>query len=191
MTSDFVTDVLSDLLQHSLRIVLCGTAAGTTSAAERAYYAHPQNKFWRILHETRLTPEQLQPRQYHSLLQHGIGLTDLVKIAAGMDRATLPKLSAADRARLSRAVTTFRPRFLAFTSKTAGQKFFGGTRDYGEQRERLGDTRVWILPSTSGAANGSWQPGVWHRFAEAVRAAGTPSPLRTQGPITTNPYGEE
>ena len=98
----FVTDVLSDLLQHSLRLVLCGTAAGTTSAAERAYYAHPQNKFWKILHETRLTPEQLQPRQYRSLLQHGIGLTDLVKVAAGMDRATLPRLSIADRARLDR-----------------------------------------------------------------------------------------
>lgn len=167
-----MTDVLSDLLQPSLRIVLCGTAAGATSAAERAYYAHPQNKFWKILHETRLTPEQLQPREYRSLLQHGIGLTDLVKLAAGMDRATLPKLSAADRARLHTAIATFRPRFLGFTSKTAGQKFFGCKRDYGEQREPIGDTRVWILPSTSGAANGSWQPEIWHRFAAAARAAG-------------------
>ena len=28
-----MTDVLRDLLQNSLRVVLCGTAAGTTSAA--------------------------------------------------------------------------------------------------------------------------------------------------------------
>jgi TDG/mug DNA glycosylase family protein len=166
-----MTDVLSDLLQHSLRIVLCGTAAGTTSAAERAYYAHRQNKFWKILHETRLTPELLQPHQYRSLLQHGIGLTDLVKAGAGMDRATLPKLTAADRARLSHAIATFRPQFLAFTSKTAGQKFFGGKRDYGEQFELIGDTMVWILPSTSGAANGSWRPEIWHRFADEVRGA--------------------
>ena len=55
-----------------------GTAAGTTSAAERAYYAHRQNKFWKILHETRLTPELLRPHQFRSLLQHRIGLTDLV-----------------------------------------------------------------------------------------------------------------
>jgi TDG/mug DNA glycosylase family protein len=89
-----------------------------------------------------------------------------------MDRATLPKLTAADRARLSKAVATFRPQFLAFTSKTAGQKFFDGRRDYGEQVELIGYTRVWILPSTSGAANGSWQPEIWHRFADSVRAAG-------------------
>jgi double-stranded uracil-DNA glycosylase len=167
-----VTDVLNDLLQHALRIVLCGTAAGTTSAAERAYYAHRQNKFWKILHETRLTPELLQPQQYRTVLQYGIGLTDLVKAGAGMDRATLPKLTAADRARLRTAIATYRPRFLAFTSKTAGQKFFDGKRDYGEQAEPIGDTRVWILPSTSGAANGSWQPEIWHRFANEVRAAG-------------------
>jgi TDG/mug DNA glycosylase family protein len=167
-----VTDVLSDLLQPSLRIVLCGTAAGTTSAVQRAYYAHRQNKFWTILHETRLTPERLRPRQYRELLQYRIGLTDLVKAGAGMDRATLPKLTAADRARLNTAIARFRPQFLAFTSKTAGQKFFGGKRDYGEQPEPIGDTRVWILPSTSGAANGSWRPEIWHRFADEVRAAG-------------------
>ena len=167
-----MTDVLSDLLQHSLRVVLCGTAAGTTSAAERAYYAHKQNKFWKILHETGLTPAPLRPHQFRDLLQYRIGLTDLVKAGAGMDRATLPKLTAGDRTRLSDAIATFRPQFLAFTSKTAGQKFFDGKRDYGEQSELIGDTRVWILPSTSGAANGSWRPEIWHRFADEVRAAG-------------------
>jgi len=166
-----VTDVLRDLLQGQLRIVLCGTAAGTTSAAQRAYYAHKQNKFWKILHETGLTPELLQPHQYRDLLRHRIGLTDLVKAGAGMDRATLPKLTAADRRRLTDSIVTFRPGFLAFTSKTAGQKFFDGRRDYGEQIERIGDTRIWILPSTSGAANGSWRPEIWHRFADEVRAA--------------------
>jgi double-stranded uracil-DNA glycosylase len=171
-TIALVTDVLSDLLQHSLRVVLCGTAAGTTSAAERAYYAHRQNKFWKILHETGLTPELLQPHQFRSLLQHRIGLTDLVKAGVGMDRAVLPKLTTADRARLNNAIAAFRPQFLAFTSKTAGQKFFGGTRGYGEQFELIGETRVWILPSTSGAANGSWRPEIWHRFADEVRAAG-------------------
>ena len=104
-----MTDVLRDLLQEQLQIVLCGTAAGTTSAAARAYYAHRQNKFWKILHETRLTPELLQPHQYRTLLQYRIGLTDLVKAGAGMDRATLPKLTAADRQRLSDSIVTFRP----------------------------------------------------------------------------------
>ena len=164
-----VTDVLKDLLQDSLQVVLCGTAAGTTSAAARAYYAHKQNKFWKILHETGLTPERLQPHQYRNLLQYRIGLTDLVKADAGMDRATLPKLTPADRTRLNDSIVACRPKFLAFTSKTAGQRFFDSKRDYGEQAERIADVRIWILPSTSGAANGSWRPEIWHRFADQIR----------------------
>ena len=162
-------DILQDLLREQLRVVLCGTAASTVSAAAGAYYANKQNKFWKILHETKLTPEPLQPHQYRDLLRHGIGLTDLVKTHFGMDNQ-IPLSSLADpRARLSASITTFRPTFLGFTSKTAGEKFFGGKRDYGEQAERIGETRIWILPSTSGAANGSWRPEVWHRFADKVK----------------------
>lgn len=153
-------------------MVLCGTAASTVSAAAGAYYANKQNKFWNILYETKLIPEPLQPHQYRDLLRYGIGLTDLVKTHFGMDHQ-IPLSDLDDpRARLSASIAAFRPAFLAFTSKTAGQKFFGGQRDYGEQAERIGDTRVWILPSTSGAANGSWRPEIWHRFADEVRASG-------------------
>ena len=164
-------DILQDLLQDGLQIVLCGTAVGTASAIAGAYYAHKQNKFWKILHETGLTPELLQPHQYRDLLRHRIGLTDFVKTHSGMDhQIPLSELAEMSRVRLGAAIATFRPQFLAFTSKNAGQRFLGGSRDYGEQTERIAGTRIWILPSTSGAANGSWRPEIWHRFAESVRA---------------------
>jgi TDG/mug DNA glycosylase family protein len=54
-------DILGDLLDESLQVVLCGSAASTASAAASAYYAHKQNKFWKILHETGLTAELLEP----------------------------------------------------------------------------------------------------------------------------------
>jgi TDG/mug DNA glycosylase family protein len=164
-------DVLQDVLQDSLRVVLCGTAVGTASARAGAYYAHKQNKFWRILHETGLTPELLRPRQYRELLRYGIGLTDFVKTHFGMDhQIPLAELAEVSRARLRASMIKFRPAYLAFTSKAGGQRFLSGERDYGEQIERIGDTRIWILPSTSGAANGSWRPEVWHKFADEVRA---------------------
>ena len=37
---------LEDLLRPGLRLVICGTAAGTQSAAINAYYAGPANRFW-------------------------------------------------------------------------------------------------------------------------------------------------
>ena len=165
-------DVLDDLLGESLQVVFCGTAAGTASAKAGAYYAHQQNKFWTILHETRLTAELLQPQQYRDLLNYRIGLTDLVKTHFGMDhQIPLSRLGEVSRTRLRASILACRPRFLAFTSKTAGQRFLGDKRDYGEQIELIADTRIWILPSTSGAANGAWRSEIWHEFAERVRSA--------------------
>jgi TDG/mug DNA glycosylase family protein len=166
-------DVLHDLLEPSLRLVLCGTAASAVSAKASAYYANPQNKFWRMLHETGLTPTQLQPQQFRDLLQYRIGLTDLVKTHSGMDHQVRSGFGADARGRLRASILKYQPEFLAFTSKAAGQNFLGGKRDYGEQSETLSATRIWILPSTSGAANGSWRPEIWHEFAGRVRAAGT------------------
>jgi TDG/mug DNA glycosylase family protein len=164
-------DVLQDLLQDSLDVVLCGSAVGTASALAGAYYAYRQNKFWTILCETGLTPALLQPHQYRELLQHRIGLTDFVKTHSGMDHEIpLSKLAEDSRARLTASMMKYRPKFLAFTSKNAGQRFLGGKRDYGEQIKRIAETRIWILPSTSGAARGSWRPEIWHAFAERVRA---------------------
>lgn len=166
-----VPDILQDVLEDSLDIVLCGMAAGTASAMAKAYYAHKQNKFWTILHETGLTPALLRPHQYRDLLRHRIGLTDLVKTHSGMDhQIPLSKLRLDARSRLHNSIALYRPKFLAFTSKAAGQGFLGGKRAYGEQTERIAGTRIWILPSTSGAANGSWRPEVWHAFADEVRA---------------------
>ena len=163
-------DILHDLLDQSLQIVLCGTAAGTVSALAGAYYANSQNKFWKILHETKLTPELVQPHQYRDLLRYRIGLTDFVKTHSGMDhQLPLSELRESARVRLRQSIEMYRPKFLAFTSKAAGQNFLGGKREYGEQIELIGDTRIWILPSTSGAANGSWRPEIWHRFADRVR----------------------
>ena len=176
-------DVLQDLLEDSLDVVLCGMAAGTASARARAYYAHKQNKFWKILYEIGLTSALLQPHQYRDLLQHRIGLTDLVKTHSGMDhQIPLAKLRLDARSRLSHSVALYRPKFLAFTSKAAGQGFIGGKRDYGEQTERIADTRIWILPSTSGAANGSWRPDVWHAFADRVRAVTFVVPALSRDP---------
>src|SRR3954463_7556042 len=126
---DVLQDVLQDVLEDSLTVVLCGMAAGTASARAKAYYAHKQNKFWRILHETGLTPALLQPHQYRDLLQHRIGLTDLVKTHSGMDhQIPLSKLRLEARSRLRHSIEAFRPKFLGFTSKAAGQGFLGGSR---------------------------------------------------------------
>jgi hypothetical protein len=113
--------VLPDLVKPGLRIVFCGTAAGTVSAARGAYYAHPQNRFWMALHTFGLTPRKLNPEEYNELPQWGLGLTDIAKHVSGMDRelpagALGPDACAALKAKIAAA----QPEWLAFTASPPG-----------------------------------------------------------------------
>jgi TDG/mug DNA glycosylase family protein len=62
------------------------------------------------------------------------------------------------------------PHFLAFTSLTAGRAVMGKKALTGEQPERIGQTRVWILPSPSPLADNHWDIAPWRALAKAVRA---------------------
>ncbi len=169
--------ILPDVLQAGLSLVFCGTAAGRRSAAERAYYAHPGNLFWRALFEAGLTPRQLAPADYPLLPHYGIGLTDLAKRHAGND-SELPR-DAFDVPDLFARIERHRPQWLAFTSKNAARATLGHAVDYGVQRDCLGSTRLFVLPSPSGQARGHWSLAPWlvlgrlHRAVQAASATTT------------------
>lgn len=162
--------VLPDVLQPGLSIVFCGTAAGTVSAKFGAYYAHPQNKFWRVLQAVGLTPRLMSPEEYRLLPQFGIGLTDLAKHVSGMDHE-LPRdaLGAQARDALTAKILRSQPKLLAFTSLAAGRRWLGRPAGFGDCGERLGATRVWLLPSPSPAAHWNWDETRWRRLAEEAR----------------------
>lgn len=158
--------ILPDLLQRGLALVFCGTAAGKRSATERAYYAHPGNLFWRALFVSGLTPRLLVPAEFPLLPNYGIGLTDLAKHHAGNDRE-LPR-DAFDVPALIAKIETCQPRLLAFTSKHAAHAVLGRVVSYGWQRETIGDTRLFVLPSPSGQARGHWHLAPWQELAAHV-----------------------
>lgn len=169
-TASKAEPVLPDLLTPGLSIVFCGTAAGTVSAALRQYYAHPQNKFWRVLQEVNLTPRLLQPWEYPVLLRFGIGLTDLAKHSFGMDHQ-LPGGSLGKDAAVSLRgrIAQYQPDILAFTSLTGGRKFLGRNTEFGPQSATIGRTAIWVLPSPSPAAHWNWDATVWRALSDQVR----------------------
>jgi TDG/mug DNA glycosylase family protein len=161
--------ILPDVLEPGLRVVFCGTAPGTRSAMEGAYYAHPGNYFWRTLFEVGLTPVRLAPSEYRRVLDFGIGLTDVAKHHFGAD-ADLP-MGAFDAASLRRKLGRYKPRIVAFTSKNAARAgLAGGSRHLagGEQDQRIGQCRVFVLSSPSGQARGFWNIEPWRELARAV-----------------------
>ena len=162
--------MLDDVLAPGLKLVVCGTAAGTKSAALRQYYAGPGNKFWRTLFEVGLTPRQLAPSEARLLLDFGIGLTDIVKGQAGADSTLIWHGASPDS--LREKILALEPRWLCFNGKKAAQVFFGTKAiAYGEQQKRIGKTSWFVAPSTSAAANGFWDLCYWQAIADSVRAS--------------------
>jgi TDG/mug DNA glycosylase family protein len=164
--------ILPDVLAPGLDVVFCGTAAGTESARQQAYYAHPQNRFWRALHEAGFTPRLLKPAEYPLMPSFGLGLTDIAKYASGMDRELPP--GALGRAAVADArakIEAVRPRFLAFTSLTGARRFLGRADvTFGLQAERLGDTQLWALPSPSPTAGWNFDIAPWRNLSAAKAA---------------------
>jgi TDG/mug DNA glycosylase family protein len=159
-------DVLPDILVPGLRVVFCGTAAGSASARAKAYYAGPGNRFWATLEETGLTPVRLESAEFRRLPEFGIGLTDICKVLHGSDQEVGTVEFDVDglRQRLAAA----EPANLAFNGKNSARGALERDVSYGPQEEQIGGATVWVLPSTSGAARRYWEVGRWYELAETI-----------------------
>jgi TDG/mug DNA glycosylase family protein len=174
--------MLDDLLRRGLKLVVVGTAAGAASAKKQQYYSGPGNKFWRTIHAIGLTPRILAPAEARQLLAYGIGLTDLVKGQSGADTAIRFGPCAPDR--LRDLILDCGPEVVCFNGKRAALEYLSSKEAaYGEQRVGIGNSRLFVAPSTSGAASGSWDISYWHTLATLVhRFERSPHPMPVPAP---------
>jgi TDG/mug DNA glycosylase family protein len=156
--------MLPDLLKPDLKIVFCGTAAGTRSDRLQEYYAGKGNKFWCTLFVINLTDELLFPSQYEKLLGYNLGLTDLVKNKSGMD-STLVSLDFGSELLLKK-IKENRPKILCFNGKRAAEEFLLRSVNYGLQPNVIENTKLFVAPSTSNSANGFWDISYWIKLTE-------------------------
>jgi double-stranded uracil-DNA glycosylase len=141
-----------DVLAPGLRCVFCGITPGRRSSAAGHHFANPRNDFWRLLADSGLTPRQLDPSEQWSLLGLGYGLTNAAyrttKGSGDLRRGDF----AGSEERLARIAAELRPGTIAFVGKAAYQRAFGVSRcDLGLQERTLGETQLFVLPSTSPA----------------------------------------
>jgi TDG/mug DNA glycosylase family protein len=130
---------------------MVGINPGLQSAAAWRHFANPRNDFWRLLHESGLLPVALGPAEQRQILDHGIGITN----AADRPTSGSGDLRASDFAgsaeRLAALAAELHPRFLAFVGKEAYRGPFRERPALGLQGRTLGETRLFVLPSTSPA----------------------------------------
>jgi TDG/mug DNA glycosylase family protein len=146
-----VPSAVPDVLASGLDVVFCGINPGRVSAAAAAHFANPRNDFWRLLHAAGFTPRRLDPQEQFDLLRYGIGVTN----AAYRTTPGSGDLRRADFAgsaeRLERIAAELRPRAIGFVGKEAYRGAFNERPELGLQERRLGETALFVLPSTSPA----------------------------------------
>jgi TDG/mug DNA glycosylase family protein len=157
-------------------VVFCGINPGHWSAEAGAHFANPRNDFWRLLHDSGFTPRLLAPDQQFELLSFGCGLTNAAFRTTRGSSDLRRSDFAGSAERLASLALELDPELIAFVGKEAYRGAFGERPELGEQERRLGETRLFVLPSTSPANAAVPYEERLRWFDElAGRAAGKPS----------------
>lgn len=147
---------IPDLIAPGLTVLFCGINPGLYSAAVKRHFARPGNRFWPALHMAGFTTRLLAPHERHELIASGYGITSLVARATATARDLEPAELVVGRRSLARKIRTYRPQWLAVLGVGAFRTAFDRPQAaIGPQPDTWAGTRVWILPSPSGA-NGSY-----------------------------------
>jgi TDG/mug DNA glycosylase family protein len=159
------------VITTQLDVLFCGINPGLYSAATGHHFARPGNRFWPALHGAGFTERVLAPSEERELLARGCGITNIV----GRATASAAELDAAElrggRRALERKCRRFSPRWIAVLGigayRTAFERRGAG---FGEQEERVGGARVWVLPNPSGLNANHQLPDLVRLFRELRRA---------------------
>lgn len=131
-------------------------------------FASKGNPFWRLLHESGLTPVLLKPEEGARLPEFGVGLASGVRRATRTAAELTRDEQRQGAKRVARVVAELRPRYVALLGLTLYPVFFpeGTERGPGLKTELLAGARVFVLPNPSGlnrAYPGFASKLVWYR----------------------------
>jgi TDG/mug DNA glycosylase family protein len=146
-----VESAIPDILASGLRVLFCGINPGRVSAAARAHFANPRNDFWRLLHAAGFTTTPLGPDCQWDALDDGIGITNAAQRTTPGSGDLRRGDFAGAAERLERLARELHPAWIGFVGKEAYRGTFGERAHLGVQERTLGDTKLFVLPSTSPA----------------------------------------
>ncbi|MEW6638768.1 MAG: G/U mismatch-specific DNA glycosylase [Actinomycetota bacterium] len=153
-----------DLLAPGLDLIFCGYNPSLRSGRTGHHYAHPGNRFWRILFAAGVTRRLYAPEEDVDLLAGGIGFTNLCpRPTRRADELTREEIREGAEA-LLRKLRRFRPRAVAYTGIGVYRWFRATSKvGWGVQEESVvpGVTDV-VVPSPSGLNRMSFEELVEH-----------------------------
>ncbi|MCW2735707.1 mismatch-specific DNA-glycosylase [Nocardioides sp.] len=178
---------------QQLRLLFVGINPGLWTAATQTHFARPGNRFYPALLRAGILAEPVDPsagmttQDREALRRRGIGITNVVaRATARADELSVQELREGGE-RLRELVAQRRPLVVAVAGITAYRAAFGsrGARA-GEQPERWGASRVFVVPNPSGLNAHETVDTLAAAYAEAGRAAGVVGPQPGSPPATSS-----
>ncbi len=162
---------IPDVIAPGLSVLFCGINPGLYSAATGYHFARPGNRFWPALHRSGFTPRLLDPSEQDSLLEYGLGITNIVaRATARADELTRDELRAG-ALRLTELAERYEPQWVAVVGISAYRTAFDRVKAVvGPQDEVIAGARLWVLPNPSGL-NAHYQADALAAAFRALREA--------------------
>lgn len=138
---------LPDTVGPDMAVLVCGLNPSLHAAASGVGYSGPGNRFWPCAIEAGLV-SRADPE--HALLNHGVGMTDLVKRASPRAAELTSAELRVGMGRVERLVGWLAPRVVAFVGLQGWRAAVDRSAQPGWQPGDLAGRPVYVLPSTSG-----------------------------------------
>ena len=101
-----------------------------------------------------------KPKEFKQLITYKIGLTDICKTDFGNDNEL--DSTKFDVNGFNLKILQYKPKIICFNGKNPAKVYLNKKNvDYGIQNEEIGESSLFVAPSTSGAASGFWDINKW------------------------------
>ncbi|MFB6803106.1 mismatch-specific DNA-glycosylase [Peribacillus butanolivorans] len=143
---------ISDHLKENLDILFVGFNPSIRSGQTGHHYANPNNRFWKILFESGLTPRKYYPTEDSSLLDLGYGFTNIVsRPTRGADEITKEEY-VEGRKQLKKKIEKYKPLLVCFVGKGVYQEYRQIRKIAWGLQKNSDDivTKEFVAPSSSG-----------------------------------------
>lgn len=148
---DAINRTTEDLIDDNLKVLFCGINPGIWSGATGFHFAKPGNRFWKTLHLSGFTERLLHPSEEHELLENGYGITSLCKRTTARADELIAEEFIEGGKTLVKKIRRYKPRFVAVLGIGAFRLAFASPKaKLGLQKDKIGGTRLWLLPNPSG-----------------------------------------
>ena len=143
---------ISDHLSENLKILFVGFNPSIRSSELGHHYANPNNRFWRIVYDSGLTPRKYDATEDAKLLELGYGFTNIVqRPTKAADEITKEEYKHGKEI-LKKKVEQLKPKVVCFVGKGVYQQYSGlKVIQWGRQTKNVIPGVIdFVAPSSSG-----------------------------------------